>query len=145
MGFFRFLHVLGAILLVGNVIVTGLWAHWAIARREPALDVFAAKAILRADLWLTLTGGTLLVTAGLVLVRAGGWPWTTPWLAHGAGLLVASTAVWLAVLLPDQWRMARHAAAGEADALRRVYRRWAVLGWLDTALLIAALAAMVVR
>ena len=37
---FKFLHVLGAVLLLGNVIATGLWSHWAMARRQPGFLSF---------------------------------------------------------------------------------------------------------
>ena len=45
----KFVHVLGAMLLIGNVVTTGLWSHWAMARRERAVAVFAAGAILLAS------------------------------------------------------------------------------------------------
>ena len=141
----KFLHVLGAILLLGNVVTTGLWAHWAMASGERAVSAFATGAILKADLWLTLLGGALLTIAGLQLVVAAGLPWETPWLRHGIAALAASTAVWLAVLLPLQVRMHRAAAAGDEARLRAAFRWWSVLGWADTAVLVWGLWWMVVK
>jgi uncharacterized membrane protein len=142
----KFLHVLGAVLMLGNVIVTGLWAHWAFARAEGDVPAFAARAILKADLCCTFAGGALLVASGIAMslgLRLD--PWATPWLRHGALALALSTGVWLAVLLPDQWRLVRLADAGDQAGLRRVYRRWALLGWAATGLLVWALWAMVAK
>jgi hypothetical protein len=48
------------------------------------------------------------------------------------------------VLLPDQRRLER-IASGDDAALRRVFVRWSVVGWLATALLYAGLWVMVTR
>jgi uncharacterized membrane protein len=142
---FKFLHVLGAVLLLGNVIATGLWSHWAMARRQPAVSVYAAEAILWADLWLTLGGGALLTIAGIQLVLTRGIAWSTPWLVQGIAALGLSTAVWLAALLPLQFKILRFARAGEQDALRRAFRLWSVAGWADTAVLAWGLWSMVAK
>jgi uncharacterized membrane protein len=146
MTIWKFVHVLGAVLMLGNVIATGLWAHWALARPDMRVAPFAARAILWADLWLTLSGGTLLTASGIWLALSLGLGWdTTPWLRHGIWALAASTGVWLVALLPDQVRMVKLADAGDAVGLQRVYRRWAVLGWAATAALLVGLWAMVTK
>lgn len=143
---FKFAHVLGAVLMLGNVIATGLWAHWALGRPDMRVAPFATRAILWADLWLTLVGGTLLTASGLWMSLEHRLAWDgTPWLRHGAYALGASTLIWLAVLVPDQVRMVRLADAGDAAGLRRVYRRWAVLGWAATAALVAGLWVMIAK
>jgi uncharacterized membrane protein len=142
----KFAHVLGAVLMLGNVIATGLWAHWALGRPDMRVAPFAARAILKADAWLTLTGGTLLTVSGIWMAMRAGLGWhETPWLRHGVWALAASTGLWLVVLLPDQVRMVRAADAGDAPRLRRLYRRWAVLGWGATAALVAGLWVMVTK
>lgn len=140
---FRLLHIAGAVLLLGNVTVTGLWA--VLLYRERAAVPFrpVARAILWADLWFTVGGGFLLVFSGIQLILARGYPfWDTPWLLHGVAALAGSTLLWLVVLLPTQVRMAR---APEGQDLRREFRRWSIVGWLATALLFVGLWAMVVR
>lgn len=142
----KFAHVLGAVLMLGNVIATGLWAHWALGRPDMRVAPFAARAILWADVWLTLVGGTLLTASGLWMVLERGLSWAgTPWLRHGVYALAASTLIWLAMLLPDQFRMVRLADNGDAAGLRRVYRRWAVLGWAATGALVWGLWVMVLK
>lgn len=141
----RALHVLGAVLLVGNVTVTGFWAAFLYARRDSVPFRPVAKAILWTDLVFTAGGAALLVVSGIQLVLARRLPfWDTPWLVQGVGALAVATLVWLALLLPDQVRMAR-LAGQDADALRRVYWRWTILGWGSTAVLVFALWRMVAK
>lgn len=142
----KFLHLVGGILLIGNVVTTGLWSHWAIARQDRALAVFAAGAILWADLILTLGGGALLTIAGIMRLLELHLPvMQTPWLLHGIGFLLASTLVWLVALLPLQLRLLRQARAGDLQALRKTFLWWSVLGWADTALLFGGLWVMVIK
>lgn len=140
----RLVHVLGAVLLLGNVIVTGLWAAALWRERDQIPFRQVARVILWADLVFTVLGGTLLTVSGILLVIAGHPEWrTTPWIRHGATALAAATAVWLVILLPDQWRMLRWRE--DAPRYHAVYRRWSVVGWGTTVLLLYGLWAMVTK
>jgi len=139
----RALHILGAVLLVGNVIVTGFWAAFLYAQRSGVPFRPVARAILWTDLLFTIGGASLLTFTGIQLILARGYPfWKTPWLVKGAGSLALATLLWLAVLVPDQFRLER-LAADDVAGLRRVFLRWSVVGWLSTALLVNALWVMV--
>ena len=141
----RVLHVAGAVLLLGNVIVTGFWA--ALLYRDRARVPFqpVARAILLADLVFTLGGGALLTISGILLVRARGYPvLETGWLLRGIGALALATLTWLVVLLPDQWRLERLAGTDDA-ALRRVFHRWSAVGWCATGVLLYGLWCMVTK
>jgi uncharacterized membrane protein len=139
----RAVHVTAAVLLLGNVVVTGFWAAYLRRRGDVVAFRAVARAVLLADLLFTLGGGVLLTVSGILLVLWRGYdPAATPWLAQGIVALALATLVWLVVLLPDQWRMAR---AADDARLGRVFVRWSVVGWLDTLLLFAGLWAMVTR
>jgi uncharacterized membrane protein len=139
------LHVTGAVLLLGNVVVTGFWALVFWRARDVVPFRPAARAIMWADYLFTVTGGTLLTMTGIMMTLRAGWrPLETPWLLHGMIALGVSMAVWVLVLLPDQWRMER-VAPGDDARLRRLFLRWSVVGWADTALLVWGLWAMVAR
>ena len=56
----RALHVAGAVLLLGNVTVTGFWATYLYRARAVLPFGPVARAILWSDLLFTLLGGTLL-------------------------------------------------------------------------------------
>lgn len=137
------MHVTGAVLMVGNVTVTGVWAAYLYAQRDRVPFRAVARAILWTDLVFTLGGGALLTITGILMVKTGHLAWReTPWIRTGIGMLAASSAAWLAVLLPDQFRMERVDAADDA-AVRRIFLRWSVVGWTSTVLLYVGLWAMV--
>lgn len=141
----RGLHVLGAVLLVGNVVVTGFWAAFLFAQRTVVPFRPVARAILWADLLFTVLGATLLTFSGIQLVLVRGLPfWGTPWLWQGVGALVAATVLWLVALIPDQFRLER-LPPGDSPGLRRIFLRWSLVGWTSTALLIYALWVMVTK
>lgn len=140
----RALHVLGAVLLVGNVVVTGLWAAllW---RARPALSFkLAARVIMWADLCFTVVGGTLLTVSGIFLIQLQGYPWReVPWILHGIWALAAATAIWLLALLPDQLRLER--LPEDDPAYVRAFWRWTIVGWVDTLILLYGLWVMVTK
>jgi len=85
----------------------------------------------------------MLVISGILLMQARGLALaTTPWLQRGIIALILSTGLWLAVLLPDQWRLER-IKPGDDAALRSVFLRSSIVGWTATALLFYGLWAMV--
>ncbi len=140
----RFLHVAGAVLLLGNVMVTGLWAAllW---RARPAIPFRrVARVILWADLIFTVVGGSALTISGIFLIQAQGLPWRAlPWLQHGIGALALATLIWLFALLPDQIRLER---LPEGDPRYvRAFWRWTIIGWVDTLILCYGLWVMVTK
>jgi uncharacterized membrane protein len=139
----RWLHVTGAVLLIGNVTVTGFWASY-LYRARPALPFRPiARAIMWADVVFTLLGGTLLTVSGILLTIRHGYPvMGTPWLLRGISALALSTLLWLVALLPDQWRLER-VAPDDDRTLRRLFLRWSVVGWTATLVLFYGLWSMV--
>ena len=141
----RVLHVAGAVLLLGNVTVTGVWAAYLYRARSRVPFHPVARAILWTDLIFTVGGGTLLTVSGILLALKQGYRvGATPWLLRGIVALGAATALWLVVLLPAQLRMER-AGRGDGAGLAPVFRRWSVVGWAATALLYYGLWAMAGR
>jgi uncharacterized membrane protein len=141
----RVLHVAGAVLLLGNVTVTGVWAVYLYRARDRVPFRLVARAMLWTDLIFTVGGGTLLTVSGILLALRRGYPVAgTPWLARGIGALVAATLLWLGFLLPEQFRMERTDPADD-ETLRRAFRRWTAVGWIATAVLYYGLWAMAGR
>ncbi len=144
-GVFKLFHILGAILLVGNVTVTGVWSLYLYRCWREGTMPFRpiARAILWTDLIFTCGGGALLVFTGIQLGLKGGYPFFhTRWLMEGMAALALSTASWLIVLLPDQMRMER---TDDPIRLRTIFLRWSIVGWISTALLYYGLWAMVTK
>ena len=105
-----FLHIAGAVVFLGNIIVTGVWMLLAERTRSIPVIHFSAKAVIRADFLFTLPGVLLLVMNGLVMVvaRWGGWDafHQVSWITIALALFIASGVIWLGVLIPVQHRMA---------------------------------------
>ncbi|MNX94066.1 hypothetical protein D3C86_1262840 [compost metagenome] len=147
----KFFHLLGVVLMLGNVIVTGFWNFKAVRSRHLAVIAFAQREVMWADAVLTLVGGTMITISGIMLAMDRGYPfWATRWLNGGVFLLGLSTLLWLGVLLPCQDRLiklSREALSTGTLSPRfaPVFVVWNVVGWFATFLLVGALGLMVVK
>lgn len=141
----RLLHVVGAVLLLGNVTITGFWATYLYRARRRVPFHPVARAILWSDVVFTVAGGTLLTVSGILLALRGGYRVEeTPWLLKGIVALAVATLLWVAVLVPAQIRLERVAADDDRE-LRRLFLRWSAVGWASTLLLFYGLWAMVTK
>src|SRR5918994_5015470 len=114
------LHIAGAIMLIGNAIVTAVWMSIAGFAGDDASKRGAARAVAVGDVLFTVPGVALLLGNGMAMVfeRYGGISafTTTPFLAAGLVLLALTGAVWGARLVPTQLELLRIAeAAGNLD------------------------------
>jgi uncharacterized membrane protein len=140
----RMLHVAGAVLLLGNVTVTGFWATYLYRAGAQVPFRPVARAILWTDVVFTAVGGAMLTISGILLAMRYGYRVSeTPWLLKGIAALALSTVLWLIVLLPAQLRLER--LPPSAPELRRVFLRWSIVGWIATLLLFYGLWVMVAR
>lgn len=134
------LHLLGVILFLGNIIVTGWWKMMADRTRNPVIIAFAQHQVTLTD-WVFTVGGVVLVLAGGIgnaLLHDMDYL-RTYWLAWGTWLFIASGIVWAVVLIPvqiAQERMAKQFANGGEIPARywRLGRLWIVFGTLATLL-----------
>ena len=139
-------HVIGAILFVGNVIVTGIWSAIFWRARHTHDFQRAARAIVITDWWFTVGGGALLTSSGIALALLRGLPlWNTPWIRQALVALSVSTLLWLVVLVPAQRTMVRHTGSADNDMVVRAYGRWNLWGWTATVPLVYALWCMVAK
>jgi uncharacterized membrane protein len=139
------------VLLLGNVIVTGLWKTLADRTRVASTVAYAQRLVILTD-WI-FTGG------GIALILIGGYTMAgsahlsllhTRWLFWGQVLFGLSALIWMFVLLPvqaAQSRLAhRFAADGEIPAAYwELSRRWLRWGVLATLPLVIILCLMVLK
>lgn len=145
LGLLRALHVTGAVLLLGNVTVTGFWATYLYRARAHVPFRPVARAIMWTDLVFTVSGGIALTVSGILLAMRHGYRvMETPWLLKGIIALGVSTVLWLAVLLPDQIRLER-LSPGDDRMRRRIFLRWSLVGWSATIVLFYGLWMMVAK
>src|SRR5207302_7428505 len=99
----KFLHLLGVVLLVGNVIVTALWKTLADRSGNPATVAFAQRTVALADWVFTLPGVLLVLIGGYGMAARRPWPPPgLPRLGWGPGVLWLTGLIWVIVLGPTR-------------------------------------------
>ncbi len=147
----KLLHLVGAVLFLGNIIVTAVWLVLAEQTRNTATLHFAAKAVNWADVCFTAPGILLLLANGQIMATAA-WGGVSPsWIMLALGLFVLSGSVWAGFLLRFQHRLiqlsAQPAAANTPlpPAFFRVLHAWYVAGTVATVSPLVSLVLMVVK
>ena len=123
--FFKFAHLLGVVLLVGNVTVTAVWKVIADRTRDVIIVRFAQNVVVWTDWTLTCGGILLIMIGGYGMVGVAHLSLSTSWLLVGQVLFVLSGVIWLSRLVPLQSRQA-HIARNETSDLSALYWK---LGW----------------
>ena len=147
----KLVHLLGVILLVGNVTVTSIWKLYADRTRDPRIIGFAQRLVTVTDWFFTVWGVILLVAGGYGAAWVAGMdPLRDSWLVWTEALFVAAGIIWLTVLVPIQVRQARmarvFATTGDIpEAYWRAGRRWIIWGLIATIPLVGALWTMVAK
>lgn len=145
------LHLLGVVLFLGNIIVTGWWKVMADRTCDGRIVAFAQRQVTLTDIVFTLGGVVIVLGSGLANVYLHGITYATnPWLMWGLGLFVASGIVWVLMLLPLQAKLARLArgfGAGQAipDEYWRLCRAWNFWGLVATLLPVSVIYFMVFK
>ncbi len=137
---FKTAHILGAVLFVGNLVVTAVWKVLADRTREPKIVAFAQRLVTVTDVVFTGLGAVIVLVSGMMMIVPYGIEfWNILWMMWGLGLFVVSGLVWILVLVPIQMKQARLARAfadgGEIpDSYWRLGRLWMIFGLVATVL-----------
>jgi uncharacterized membrane protein len=148
---FKFLHLLAAVLFLGNLIVSAMWKLRADRTGIPAVAAFATQLVTRTDKVFTGPAAFIVLMTGGMLPTAGGYGFGGQgWIHAGATAFVLSGLIWAFVLIPIQRKQSAMAASfGEATELPADYlaltKRWAMWGGIASLLPVIALALMVYR
>jgi uncharacterized membrane protein len=143
-----FMHIFGAILFMGNIIVTAGWTS--MAKRSGNADAvrFAARSIVATDAIFTGPGAIMVLLNGGII----GTPWFKTgdsWLILSLVLFLVSAVIWLAVLMPIQRKLV--VASNDYDAgplpeeATELLKKWFRFGGIATLLPLAILVLMVVK
>ena len=147
-----FLHIAGAVVFLGNIIVTAAWMLMAERTRSINVMHFSAKAVIRADFLFTLPGVLLILLNGFVMVFArwggSGAIHEVSWISVALALFTASGVIWVGVLLPVQHRMAEFSDPSEypdspPPQFFSALRKWYFWGGIAIALPVLSLYLMV--
>lgn len=147
----KFLHILGVVVFVGNIITAAFWKARADRSGDLATVAFAQRMVGQADWMFTLPGVLLVAIGGYGMAAIRPWPLHgLRWLEWGQGLFWLAAVIWILVLVPTQRRLiAVSAEARGAGALppefARLSRRWAMWGGIATLLPVIVLLLMVTK
>lgn len=148
---FKFAHLLGVILLVGNITVTAVWKVFADRTRDASIVAFGQRLVTGTDFGLTVPGIVLTMVGGYGAMIAAQYDFPGPfWLLWSQICFVAAGLVWLGILIPIQVIQARMArefadAADVPEPYRRLARLWLVWGLIGTVPLVSALYLMIFK
>ena len=145
------LHILSAIWLMTHLISSAFWK--ARADRSGNLEATAimAQAMSRSDLMFTGPGIVGLLVTGIWMAGMTGWErFQEPWLGASFFLTLLMAVLWLAVLMPQQRRMARFArenleGSPHIDRYHRAGRIWSITGGIVTLIPVVVLFLMVFK
>ncbi len=134
------IHLLGVVLFLGNIIITGWWKVMADRTGNPQIIAFAQRQVTLTDFVFTAGGAALLLAAGLSNVVVHGMDvFQIRWLSWGFWLFNVSGLIWVFILIPVQIRQARM-ARGFADGGEippeywLMSRQWQIWGTIATLL-----------
>ncbi|MDH4035905.1 MAG: DUF2269 domain-containing protein [Candidatus Krumholzibacteria bacterium] len=144
-----FMHIFGAVLFMGNIMVTAAWASMARRAKHTEALRLGVRGIVVTDTIFTMPGVLLLVLNGGIL----GTPFFKAhamWLFVSIGLFVVSGIIWGAILVPLQRRMSAlmkatppgSAVPPQVDGLLALWFRW---GGIATLLPLVTLILMVAK
>jgi len=145
------IHILAALIFVGNMITAAFWKVRADRSGNLESIAMTTRTVLLADYAFTGPGIVALLVTGIWMVGLTDWAgFKETWLSISFVLLIVTGIIWVAALLPLQFRMARLATAGVTSgtldpAYRRASRMWAMFGGIATLLPIIILFLMVLK
>lgn len=146
---YKFAHILGIILLLGNITVTAVWKVFADRTRNASIVSFGQRMVTGTDFGLTVPGIVLTIVGGYGAMYEARYDFPGPdWLLWSQLSFIAAGIIWLGLLIPIQVKQARmaHAFAGAAEVpeeYRRLARLWLFWGLIATVPLISALYFMI--
>ncbi|MCR9137976.1 MAG: DUF2269 domain-containing protein [Alphaproteobacteria bacterium] len=146
----RWLHVIGACVLLGTGAGIAFFMLMAHRTRNPAIIAHTASVVVFADLLFTATAVIAQPITGLALAHMVGWPLTQGWLVWSLALYVMVGVFWLPVVwiqirLRTIAQRAQANAADLPDAYDRLFRIWFACGFPAFAGVLAILWLMLAR
>ena len=129
----KYLHLLGAIVILGTGSGIAFFMLTAHRSRDPAFIAATAATVVIADMLFTLSAVILQPVTGGVLMALSGTTLAERWLVTSLGLYAVAGLFWIPVIFMqiEMRDLARAAAAQRAPLPPRyfaLFRRWFVFG-----------------
>lgn len=145
------LHILSAIWLIGYLINSAYWKKRADRSGNPETIATTTQALVRADLVFMGPGIAGLLATGIWMGGITGWDrFQEPWLSASFILTIIIVILWLAVLLPQQRRMAQYASetlegSDHSENYQRASKLWNMVAGVVTLIPLIVLVLMVFK
>ena len=148
--FLRWLHVIGATVLLGTGAGIAFFMVMAHRTSQPALIAHVAGTVVIADLVFTTTAVIAQPVTGVLLAWQIGWPLTAGWIVTSLALYVLTGLFWLPVVwiqlrLRDLAREAAAASVPLPARYHRLYRIWFACGFPAFLAVLAIIGLMLAR
>ncbi|WP_417601452.1 DUF2269 family protein [Pararhodobacter oceanensis] len=146
----RFLHVLGATVLLGTGAGIAFFMVISHQCRDPRLIAHVGGIVVLADTVFTASAAIAQPLTGYLLAREAGWPLLSGWVAWSLALYAIVGIFWLPVVwMQIQMRNlaieARDRGAALPARYHRLYRLWFACGFPAFAAVLAILWLMLTR
>ena len=146
----RWLHVVGACVLLGTGAGIAFFMVMAHRTRDPALIAHVAGTVVFADFLFTATAVMAQPITGAMLAIGLGWSLAEGWILLSLALYALTGAFWLPVVaIQMKLRDLARAAAAKGEALPaeydRLYRIWFACGFPAFAAVVAIVWLMLAR
>jgi len=130
----KYLHVIGATVLLGTGAGIAFFMLLAHRTGNPAVIAAVARIVVIADFVFTTTAVIVQPMTGLLLVREVGYRLTEGWIVLSIGLYIFTGAWWLPVVwIQNQLRKLALAASQAGEPLparyHRLFRVWFAFGF----------------
>ena len=130
----RWLHVLGACVLLGTGAGIAFFMVMAQRLRDPRVIAEIASIVVIADFLFTASAVVAQPVTGYLLMREIGWTLSDGWIILSLALYVGIglcwlPVVWIQIRLRDLARAAAEQAVPLPPAYHRLYRIWFALGF----------------
>ncbi len=122
------LHILGVMLMMGNLIVGPVWLSTAWYSNDHARMAWAAKVLSDCDIWLTTPGMQLAIWNGICMAGVLGGVHKQAWLFESMALMLLTSLASITLVLYWQERLLTDAARGDRAATGKALVQWAIWG-----------------
>lgn len=129
----RWMHVIGASVLLGTGAGIAFFMLMAHRTNQPALIAHTARIVIIADWLFTASAVIVQPVTGALLAHAIGWSLSEGWIVASLALYLITGAFWLPVVwmqhrLRDLAQAAANAGAPLPEAYHRLFRLWFAFG-----------------
>lgn len=146
----KYIHILGVIIFLGNIIVTAFWKALADRSKNWLIISHSQRLVTYTDVIFTFVGILLINTTGMIMAKNFPNFLSVNWIKWGLALFSATGVIWVCVLIPIQIYLHRLTHKHhETDAIPIQYWKyenaWMVFGSIAVILPLISLYFMVFK